>query len=95
MWLETYTIKRAHSMPCAVKLWLEMISGTLEGFFPDKKYLVNGAKGIDLKFIIRILSSHKQLYVVVFIDERVPLGQSCFDKWFFNPIPNVQIIIIP
>ena len=93
--LKTDAGEGAHPRLVAVKLSHLRITGARIGFLPNEEDLVDRAQGVELQFIIGVLPGDKQFDIIVLIDQRIPLGQGRLDKGFFDPVPDIETVVIP
>jgi hypothetical protein len=95
MLLETHTIEGPHPLARAIELRPARVAARLELPLPDEEDLVDRSERIDLELVVSVASGDEQLDVVVRVNQRVALRQGRLDERLLDPIPDIQIGVIP
>src|SRR5687767_9432207 len=79
----------------AIELRPARVPARRELALPDEEDFVDRAEAVDLELVVGVAAGDEQLDVVVLVDRGVALGQRRFDERLLDPVPDVEVAVVP
>lgn len=79
----------------AGKVRLGRESGTLIGRFPNEEDFVDRVAGIDLEFVVGVVTGDEEFHIVLGVDRIVVLRQLGANLGFLDGVGRIEIRVIP